>query len=198
MEFVLKVDHINLKPYFLVMKRITLVGMFMVYLGSTIFPMMSSLMSPCLVTLEGLVPSYQTFLLIQTLTSLILSEPYIRLLLEKHTMKILLDARNGSLLYNLLVELRIHLGDFISFVAMQDFILPLDLECLWLAEVDIITEHFLLAAYADPSQFSCIQHFDPSTAPDMSTQVITRPDTSVWHEAMKHEVDSLEEYNMFK
>lgn len=81
---------------------------------------------------------------------------------------------------------------------MQDFILPLDLECLWLAEMDIITEHFLLAAYADPSQFSCIQHFDPSTAPDMSTQVITRPDTSVWHEAMKHEVDSLEEYNMFK
>jgi hypothetical protein len=58
------------------------------------------------------------------------------------------------------------LGDFISFVTTQDFISPVDFGCLRSTEVEVITEHFLLAAYADPSCYSHICHFDSSTAPD--------------------------------
>lgn len=90
------------------------------------------------------------------------------------------------------------LGDFISFVVIQDFICPLEFECLWSAEVDTINESYLLAAYIDPSRFSRIHHFDPSTAPDTYNEAIAQSDTSVWHMAIKWEVASLEEHRVFE
>ena len=74
----------------------------------------------------------------------------------------------------------------------------MEFECLWSAEVDIINESYLLAAYVDSSRFSRICHFDPSMAPDTYSEAIAHPDTSVWHEAMKREIASLEEHHVFE
>jgi hypothetical protein len=90
------------------------------------------------------------------------------------------------------------LSDFISFVAVQDLILPADFECLRSAEVDFITEHFLLAAYADPSRFTRIRHFDLSQPPDTYSEAVARSDNSVWNEAMKREMASMETHEVFE
>lgn len=64
--------------------------------------------------------------------------------------------------------------------------------------VDVITEHFLLAAYADPSQFTRIRHFDLSQPPDTYSEAVARSDNSVWHEVMKCEMASIETHDVFE